>query len=68
MSIPSLSEIVGIIVTAVVVSVASGHGDLVVKELAALRRVAIASSRQDWGCPSLWGKSGCRSYHSQRYR
>ena len=47
MSIPSLSEIVGIIVTGVVVSVASGHGDLVVKELAALRRVAIASSRQE---------------------
>jgi len=68
MSIPSLSEIVGIIVTFVVLSVASGHGDLVSKGLAELRRVAITNSRQDWGCPSLFGSGACKGYHPQRYR
>jgi len=66
MSIPSLNEIVGIIATAIVLSVASGHGDLVMKGLVELRRVAITS--QDWGCPSLFGSSACRGYHPERYR
>ena len=61
---PSFSEIVGVIVSFVVLSVASGHGDWVWRRIAQVHHVAVAQSHQRWGCPSLAGKIGCSSYNS----
>jgi hypothetical protein len=68
MSIPSLNDMVAVIVTAVALTLASGHGDRVWKVLGELRHVAFVSARQDWGCPSLTGKAACTSYDPSRYR
>jgi hypothetical protein len=68
MNIPSLNELVAVIVTAVVLTFASGHGDQIWKVLGELRRTALVSARQDWGCPSLTGRSACTSYDPARYR
>lgn len=65
---PSFSEIVGVIVTFVVLSVAAGRGEVVWKTIGDLRRVALTNARQDWGCPSLTGKSACVNYDPARYR
>ena len=65
---PSFSEAMGVIATFIVLSTASGHGDVVWKAIADLRRVAIENARQDWGCPSLTGKAACMSYDPRRYR
>ncbi len=65
----SFSEAIGVIVTFIVLSTVSGHGDVVWKAIAGIRRVAITNARQDWGCPSLFaGRSACTSYDSARYR
>ena len=66
---PSFSEAVGVIVTFIVLSVASGRGDLVWKTIGELRRVAITNAHQDWGCPSIFaGKSACTTYDPARYK
>lgn len=65
---PSFSEIVGTIVTFIVLSTASGHGDWVWKAIAEVRRVAITQAHEDWGCPSLFNKGACSSYDASRYR
>ena len=66
---PSFSEVLGVIVTFIVLSTASGHGDGVWKAMAGIRRVAISHTRQDWGCPSLFaGRAACTRYQSGRYR
>ena len=49
---PSFDEIVGTIVGAILLAVASGHGDLVWKTAAQLRRVALVNAHSDWGCSS----------------
>lgn len=68
MSLPSLNELVAVIVTAVVLTVASGRGDLVWKTLGEVRRIAFVNARRDWGCPSLANRSACSSYDPARYR
>jgi hypothetical protein len=66
---PSFSEIMGVIVTFIVLSTASGHGDVVWKVIGEVRRVAITNARQDWGCPSVFaGRSACTNYDPARYR
>lgn len=66
---PSFSELVGVIVTFIVLSVASGNGDQVWKVIAEVRRVAIVNARSDWGCPSVFNrKTACNSYDPTRYR
>lgn len=66
---PSFSEAMGVIVTFIVLSTATGHGDVVWKAIAEVRRVAITNARQDFGCPSIFaGKSACTTYNSVRYR
>jgi hypothetical protein len=66
---PSFSEIVGVIVTAVVLTVASGRGELVLRTLGELRRVSMTQAHQGWGCPSIFaGKGACTSYDPSRYR
>lgn len=66
---PSFSEAVGVIVTFIVFSVASGRGDLVWKTIGELCRVSITNAHKDWGCPSIFaGKSACTSYDPASYR
>ena len=65
---PSFSEIVGVIVTFVVLSTASGHGEWVWKGIAIAQSVAMRQARSDWGCPSLSGKLACSEYDPARYR
>ena len=65
---PSFSEAMGVIVTFIVLSTASGHGDVVWKAIAEVRRVAITNARQDFGCPSIFNKGACSDYVSSRYR
>jgi hypothetical protein len=65
---PSFSEAMGVIVTFIVLTTASGHGAVVLKAIAGIRRVAITNSRQDFGCPSIFNKGACSSYSSSRYK
>ena len=65
---PSLAGIVGVIVTFVVLSVASGLGKVAWKAIGELRRVAIVNAGQSWGCPSLSDRSACTGYDPVRYR
>lgn len=65
---PSFSEIIGVIVTFIVLSTASGHGDVVWKVIGEVRRVAISNARQDFGCPSIFNKSACSNYDPNRFR
>lgn len=65
---PSFSEIVGVIVTLVVLATVSGHGDAIWKTIGELRRVALVNARQDWGCPSVGNRGACDSYDPSRYR
>ncbi len=63
---PSFSEGVGVITTAIVLATASGHGDWIWKGIAEVRRVTISNARQDFGCPSIFNKSACRTYDPKR--
>jgi hypothetical protein len=65
---PSFSEAIGVIVTFIVLSTASGHGDVVWKAIAGIRRVAITNARQNFGCPSIFNKGACKSYNPSLYR
>ena len=65
---PSFSEIIGVIVTFIVLTTASGQGDVVWKVIGQVRRVAISNARQDWGCPSVFISTACKSYDSKSYR
>jgi len=65
---PSFSGVMGVITTFIVLSTASGHGDVVWKAIAEIRRVAITKSRQNFGCPSIFSKGACKSYDPKRYR
>ncbi|MBI2606460.1 MAG: hypothetical protein HYW49_10320 [Deltaproteobacteria bacterium] len=65
---PSFSEIIGVIVTFIVLSTAPGHGDVVWKVIGEVRRVAISNARQDFGCPSVFNRDACMNYDSERYR
>jgi len=66
---PSFSEIMGVIVTFVVLSTASGHGGVVWKVIDEVRKVSISNARQSWSCPSIFaGKGACATYDPARYR
>ena len=65
---PSFSEIMGVIVTFIVLSTASGNGDVVWKVIGEVRRAAISSAQQDFGCPSIFRKGACTSYDPGQYR
>ncbi|MBI3558476.1 MAG: hypothetical protein HY074_19575 [Deltaproteobacteria bacterium] len=66
---PSFNEIIGVIATFIVLSTASGHGNVVWEAISKLCRVAITNTRQDWGCPSVFaGRGACASYDPARYR
>ena len=65
---PSFNDLMGVIVTFIVLSVTTGHGDLVWKTINEVRRIAILNAHQDWGCPSAFNKSACTSYDPKRYR
>ena len=66
---PSFSEIIGVIVTFIVLSTAAGRGDLVWKTIGEMRKAAIVNTRADWGCPSVFNKkTACNSYDPARYK
>lgn len=64
---PSFSEVMGAIIGAILLAVASGHGDLVWKTIGEVRYAALVNTRADWGCPSFT-PGACASYDSRRYR
>lgn len=64
---PSFSEAVGVIVTLIVLAVASGREDLVWRAVVEVRKVALANARTDWGCPSVFNRGACTSYDPARY-
>lgn len=69
MNIPSLNEMVAVIVTAVILTFAAGHSDRVWMALGQIRRIALVNAWQDWGCPSISGVKRARtSYDPARYR
>lgn len=53
---PSFSEIIGVIVTSIVLSVASGHGDWVWKGIASVHHDATLNAKKSWGNPSIFTK------------
>lgn len=66
---PSFSEAVGVIVTFIVLFVASGRGHLVRKTIGEVRRVAITDAHQNWVCSSIFtGKNAYGSYNPLRYK
>lgn len=65
---PSFREAVGVIVTLIVLAVASGRQDLVLRAVAEVRKVALANARADWGCPSVFNRGACKRYDPARYR
>ena len=64
----SFSEIMGVIVTFIVLTTASGHGEVVWIVIAEVRHVAITNAKSDFGCPSVFNKKACTSYNPGRYR
>ena len=56
---PSLKEIAGVVTAFVILSVASGHGEWVLKGIAYMRFHAIKEANRGWGCPSIFGKHAC---------
>lgn len=66
---PSFSEIIGVIVSLIVLTIASGRSEILWKSFSELRRVSVTNAQQGWSCPSIFtGKSACTSYDSKRYR
>jgi hypothetical protein len=65
---PSFTEVMGVIVIYILLSLTFGHGEGFQSSLVELRKFALTRARQDWGCPSLTGKAACTSYDSNRYR
>ncbi len=65
---PSFSEIVGVIVTFVVLATASGHGEWVWRGIAYTRYTAMKQVRSDWDCPSISNWNACREYAPKRHR
>jgi hypothetical protein len=66
---PSLSEVIGVIVTVFVLLAASGRQDLAWKAIGEMRKIALVNARSDWGCPSVFNRqSACNSYDPNRYR
>lgn len=59
---PSFNEAVGVIVTLIVLTVASGRGEFIWKAIGEVRRVAMINSRKDWGCPSIFDKGVCGNF------
>ena len=51
---PFFNEIVGVIVTFIVLSVASGHGEWVWKGIAEVHHAATVNAKKDWGNPSIF--------------
>lgn len=68
MGIPGLDRLVGMIVTFIVLSMASGHGELVWKGLAYVRHHAFNSARQSWECPSIFNKNACSEVADSQLR
>jgi hypothetical protein len=67
---PSFNEIVGMIVTFVVLSTAFGHGDGhgVWRGIAIAQHAAMKQARSDWGFPSVARRGACSGYNPARYR
>ena len=59
MGIPGLDRLAGAIVTFIVLSTASGHGEWVWKGIVYMRHHALQEVNQGWGCPSIFNKRAC---------
>lgn len=65
---PTFSDLVGVIVTAVIFLMVAGQSDLISKAILEVRRIAIEQARTDWGCPSVANRNACKVYDPSRYR
>lgn len=65
---PSFNEIIGAIVTFIVLANASGHGEWLSKGIAEIRNIAVKQAKADWGCLSVFSRGACSGYDARRYR
>ncbi|MCC7442689.1 MAG: hypothetical protein IT285_13725 [Bdellovibrionales bacterium] len=68
MNIPSLGQLVGLIVSAIVVLNASGKGHLVWSAIYEMRQKAKTNIEKPWGCPSIFNRRACGEYDPRWYR
>lgn len=57
----ALKDIIAIIAAVVVLAYSTGQRDWLWKQITAIRLVALAETRDDWGCPSIFDKTACKS-------
>lgn len=66
----ALKELMLLVATIVVVAHATEQREWLWRQIATVRHTALAESKKDWGCPSIFNKSACRmlpaSYHPHR--
>jgi hypothetical protein len=51
---PSFEKIIVIIITSMTLSVAAGRGDLVIKAVTEMRKLALTEAKKPWGNPSIF--------------
>jgi hypothetical protein len=51
---PSFEKIIAVIVTSMTIAIAFGRGDLVVKSIVQMRKVALTEAKKPWGNPSIF--------------
>lgn len=56
----ALKEIILIIATVVAIAHATGQQEWLWRQIATVRHVALAETKRDWGCPSIFNKSACK--------
>ncbi len=55
----ALKDLIVLVSTIVVLAYSTGQQEWLWKQIAVVRREAIAGSRADWGCPSIFDKRAC---------
>jgi hypothetical protein len=51
---PSFEKTIVGIITAMTLTIAAGRGDLVVKAVSEMRKLALTEAKKDWGNPSIF--------------
>jgi hypothetical protein len=59
--ISALKDIIVLVSTIVALAYSTGQQKWLWQQIAVVRREAIAKSTSDWGCPSIFDKSACRT-------
>ncbi len=57
----ALKDLITAIAAVTLLAYSTGQQEWVWKQIALLRREALAESHKDWGCPSTFNKTACKS-------